>query len=115
MVGTPPAPPALGVGLDHITAFDCFGAPSAERSLRHAAACVPMFSTPPLRLTVSPSLCPEISRIERPSRESGAVYLLTSDRYLCEAAEIQGTGSRWRQIDDTRLEVRASIINRDYN
>ena len=41
--------------------------------------------------------------------------LLTSDRYVCEAAEIQGTGSRWREVEDTRLEVRASIINRDYD
>ena len=43
------------------------------------------------------------------------VQLFTSDRYVCEATEIQGPGSRWREVEDTRLEARASVINRDYD
>lgn len=54
------------------------------------------------------------TRVGYPARKQSGL-LLTLDRYLCEAAEIQGTGCRRRQIDNTRLEVRASIINRDYN
>jgi hypothetical protein len=56
----------------------------------------------------------QVTRVGYPARKRSGL-LLTLDRYLCKAAEIQGTGSRRRQIDDTRLEVRASIINRDYD
>jgi hypothetical protein len=52
---------------------------------------------------------------EIPPARKRSGLLLTADRYVCKAAQIQGTGCCWSQIDDTRLEVRASIINRDYD
>ena len=167
------APPAVGVGLDHLTSAatpistaaragcaecsetrasrDCphirelmpIGRSAAHQSfVRHSSVCARLLPRIRLRrikrradrelLFVTlplACLCSHTTPGYKPARRyvlkspkvretlarKRSGLLLTSDRYVCEAAEIQGTGSRWREVEDTRLEVRASIINRDYD
>jgi hypothetical protein len=117
----PPAPPAVGVGSNILLRRLLQSLPSArEQPNADRARCAEHSETSFEGLVDTDradrrhAIFRQGIRVRTPaSKRSG--LLLTSDRYVCKAAEIQGTGSRRREVENTRLEVRASIINRDYD
>jgi hypothetical protein len=104
----PPAPPAVGVGST-ILLWRLLQSLPSEHSKTSFEGLVDTD-----RADRRHAIFRQGIRVRTPSSKRSGL-LLTSDRYVCKAAEIQGTGSRRREVENTRLEVRASIINRDYD